>query len=230
MTRPLAYRANPPIRLVWGLVLGFVLVSFAGAFATLRMIRAGGWLPAVPEAINLFESTVVPPNTEVLAQLGYPRSVGRIYRHVLGDTVELSVVTAGMFENYHDPTVCVGGGDYRLTAVGTAFLADGADAQRARSMVFRNRRDSNMRILMYYWQQNRDGTTDTEARMGNLRDIVARLRTGYGAVVSGHQTVLVRVFTVYRAERDPLAEHAQRTVDEVSRAVHRRLMTEGGRS
>ncbi|MFM7321199.1 MAG: exosortase-associated EpsI family protein [Armatimonadota bacterium] len=223
------YRSAAPSRTILGIAAVFVGVSLAGTFATLRMVRAGGWLPDVPEVIGYFEGTVVPPNAAVLAQLGNPRSTGRTYRHPLGDMVELSVVTAGMFENYHDPTICVGGGDYRMTGVGTVALGDGEAAPRARAMVFRHRRDSNLRILMYYWQQNRDGTTDTEARMGNLRDIAARLRTGYGAVFLGHQTVLVRVFTVYRAERDPSAEHAQRVVDEISRAVQRKLLTEGSK-
>jgi len=227
MNRPPAYRWAPAPRLVLALAAGVAAVSLAGAFSTLRMVRAGGWLPSVPEGIGYWESTVVPPDSAVLSQLGNPRSIGRTYRHPLGDTVEMSVVTAGMFENYHDPTICVGGGDYRLTAVEKVAISEGNAPARARAMIFRNRRDPNLRILMYYWQQNRDGGTDTEARMGNLRDIAARLRTGYGAVVLGHQTVLVRVFSLYRAERDPKARHAQRIVDEVARAVHKQLLAEG---
>ena len=77
--------------------------------------------------------------------------------------------------------------------------------------------------MMYYWQQNRDGSTSSEARMGNYRDIGARLQTGYGAVVGGHQTVLVRIYTQIMPD-DTHAIQAQKNVQEISRAVYRSLL------
>jgi len=46
-----------------------------------------------------------------------------------------------------------------------------------RAMVFKrlDPKFGEIRILMYYWQQNRRGGTATEARMGNYRDLSARI-------------------------------------------------------
>lgn len=214
---------------ILGLAALLAAVSAAGTFSTYRFIQAGRWLPPVPETVNLWEAAVSPIDPVVLSMLGNPRAVGRTYRHPLGDTVEFSLVTAGMFENYHDPTVCVGGGDFRMTAVRNVALASDSGAGKARAMVFRHRQQENVRIVMYYWQQNRDGSTDTEARMGNFRDIVARFKTGFGSVVQGHQTVLVRIFTYFDDRRDPDGRHAQSTVHEISQAVYQHLRQEGSR-
>jgi hypothetical protein len=195
-------------------------VGLAGIWSTTRLLAAGTWLPTVPESIGDWSSTVVPADPVVLAILGNPRMVGRTYRNPFGDQVEFSLVTAGMFENYHDPTVCVGGGDYRMTGTRDVPLGVGSAGNRARAMVFRHRRNPDHRILMWYWQQFEDGSTDTESRMGNFRDLRARLRTGFGAVALGRRTVLVRVFAPFDIRRDPDAWLVQSQVREIADAVH----------
>lgn len=200
-----------------------LVVGLGGIWSTTRLLAAGTWLPTVPESIAEWDGTVVPSDPAVLDILGNPRMVGRTFRNAFGDRVEFSLVTAGMFENYHDPTVCVGGGDYRMTGSREVPLGElGAD-NRARAMVFRHRRNPDHRILMWYWQQFEDGSTDTESRMGNFRDLRARLRTGFGAIVLGRRTVLVRVFAPFDVRRDPDAWLVQSQVREIADAVHRHL-------
>ena len=213
----------PARRGLWLASTAILLTAAAGSFATMRMVRAGNWLPTVPESVGYWESQVVPPDPIILKMLGKPRMIGRTYRNPFGDRVEFSLVTAGMFENYHDPTICVGGGAYRLTGTRELPFSGDKGPNRARAMLFRHRKDPNQRIILWYWQQFRDGSTDTESRMGNFRDFPARLRTGYGAVVLGKQTVLARVFTPFDIRTDADGSMAQDRVRTIASAVYSHL-------
>jgi hypothetical protein len=189
------------------------------AFAGHRFTHAGQWLPPLPDKVGSWEMTEAPMAAATLALLGNPKANGSNYNNPFGELVLASLVAAGPFENYHDPTVCVTGGGFNLSSKKT-FALDGPGSAQVRAMVFKN---GETRLLMYYWQQNRDGSTSSEARMGNYRDIGARLQTGYGAVVGGHQTVLVRIYTQILPD-DAKGVQAQKNVDEISRAVYRSLL------
>ena len=209
----------------------FAGAALFGAFASYRFTRAGEWLPRPPDTIGVWAATEssVPPDT--LARLGNPQASNFAYsspfssRTPLPENVQVSLVSAGPFENYHDPTVCVGEGAFRLTGTRTITL-DGPGSGKARAMVFQHRRVPDVRIIMYYWQQNRDGSTDHEPRMGSYRDLLARFTTGFGAVVGGRQTVILRNFMIFANEDDPQGVHAQHCVHEVSRSLYRAFIAE----
>lgn len=209
--------------------------ALLGAFASYRFTQAGEWLPRPPDAIGTWSAAEVTVPPQVLGLLGNPKASSFVYRSPftnrppLPDEVQVSLVAAGPFENYHDPTVCVGEGAFRLTATKTIPL-DGPGSGKVRVMVFRHRTINQLRIVMYYWQQNRDGTTDCEPRMGSYRDLAARFTTGFGAVVQGRQTVIVRNFMIFAEDDDPGGVHAQRSVHEVSQALYRAFKTDGAGS
>ena len=215
--------------------LGAVIAVTAilGTFASVRFKHAGEWLPALPEIGGLWEGIDAPQPSDVILKLGNPLASGHVYVNPFGERVMVSLIAAGSFENYHDPTVCVTGGNYLLTSK-KVFPIDGPGSGDVRAMMFRHQfphpdykgGDGYPRIVMYYWQQNRDGGTDTEARMGNYRDVAARFRTGFGAVALGRQTCLLRVYAFVEPD-DNKAEQAQRNVEEVSRAVYRALKKSG---
>jgi hypothetical protein len=204
------------------------VTALLGTFASARFKHAGGWLPSVPDTIGYWEGADNPPPPSTLHDLGDPMALGKNYINPFGETVYASVVAAGPFENYHDPTVCVTGKGFILTAKKT-FPLDGPGSGNVRAMIFRRTLPpplEDQRMLMYYWQQNRDGTTDTEARMGNYRDWAARFKTGFGAVVLGHQTCLMRIYQIIHPE-DQNGEQAQRNVQEISVALYRALKENG---
>ena len=127
----------------------------------------------MPNTVGVWDSIDQPIDSQVLKGLGDPQASGKTYINPFGERVVASVMAVGPLENYHDPMVCVaGGGGYSLTAK-KIFPLDGPKSGNVRAMIFK-RRDSNIRMIMYYWQQNRDGSTDTAARMGNYRDIQSR--------------------------------------------------------
>jgi hypothetical protein len=196
------------------------ITAFMGAFVSSRFKRAGSWLPDnIPNKIGYWEGADAPVPRAVLWMLKFPQAVGRKYSSPFGEQVEASVITAGEFENFHDPTVCVPSNGFVLTAK-KIFNLNGCNI---RAMVFKR---GGMRMLMYYWQQTRNGQTDTAARMGNYRDFNARLQSAYGAVFLGQQTVLCRVYTMI-LPTDPKGVQAQRNVEEVSQALYRALKEDG---
>lgn len=209
-----------------GLCIG--VTALLGGFSSYQFTHSGSWLPGLPPQIGLWEAIETPVPSATLALLGNPQAAGFEYVNPLGDRVQVSLVAAGPFENYHDPTVCVGGpaAAFTLTAKRNVRL-DATSKAEARAMVFQNRRNKKLRIIMYYWQQNRDGSTSTAARMGNYRDIQARFETGFGAVVLGHQTVLLRIYAPFLEDQDPKGVHTQNSVHEISQAIHRALLESG---
>jgi hypothetical protein len=214
--------------------------ALLGAFASYRFTRAGAWLPSIPDEIaypreddpnkiEFWSGIDAPIDARTLQTLGNPppRAVGRQYVNPFSEVVFASFVTAGDFDNYHDPTVCVPSNGFNLSGKKT-FSMEGPGKANVRAMVFKrlDPKYGEVRILMYYWQQNRRGGTATEARMGNYRDLSARINTGFGTVVLGNQNVLVRVYT-FIASDDPKGVQAQRNVEHVSRALYRHLLKEG---
>lgn len=213
-----------------GVLLG--VTAILGTLSFYKFKHAGNWLPAnVPDRVGVWEAIDTPIPEQVLVSLGGsmgpPKAIGRRYVDAFGEEVMVSIIAAGAFENYHDPTVCVVSNGFFLTGKDT-FKIDGPGSGDVRAMIFKQTAPNGQafRILMYYWQQNRDGSTATEPVMGNYRDLAARFRTGFGAVVVGHQTCLVRAYAILGPD-DTDGVQTQRNVDEISKAIYRALRKDG---
>ena len=206
-------------RLLLRLAAIIFVTACVGLFTTYRFERAGQWLPEVPARVGeAWTAYDTPLPDETLKILGNPKALGREYRSPFGEVVGVSVIAAGSFDTYHDPTVCNTGSGSVLTAQKVRPI-DGPDSPDLRAMVFRR---GDARIVLHYWIQNRDATTATEARMGTYRDLRARLQTGLGALIKGNQSCLVRVYTVVPPD-DERGAQTRRNLDEVSRAVYHAL-------
>ena len=196
-------------------------------FSTYRITHAGDWLPTVPDRIGVWDGIDTPLPDDVLSKLGGPQAVGREYNQIFNEPIRVSIIAANGFDAYHEPTVCVATNGFHLTAVKT-FPIDGPGSGNVRAMVF-HRSDNvvgDIRIMMYYWQQNKDGTTATDAVMGNYRDILSRFKTGFGAVFLGHKTCMVRVYAPIGPD-DKDGVQTQRSINEISRELYRALKKSG---
>ncbi len=218
-------------RRIFGQLATIVGVTAAlSLFSQKRLEIAGSWFPTLPSTIAHWEGTIQPVSQGVLALLGFPQAATMEYSNGTNNTVTATLVTAGPFENFHDPTVCVGGsGIWKFTAQ-KEFLLDGAGTAPVRAMIFRRSDRPNFRIIMYYWQQGRDGFTTCEPMMGNFRDLPARLRTGYGAVVLGRKSVILRIYEAYDENEDIKGISAQRSVHTISQEIYRELLKLGKES
>jgi hypothetical protein len=216
-----------PHRMLAGMGLVTALLAFAGSFATIRFIHAGRWVPPPPDDVGNWTAIDTPLDPTVMAGLGNPASTGREYRNPFGEVVYYTAVSAGPFENYHDPTVCVGNNGFTLTAK-REFLMPGSGGPAAggahvRAMVFKR---GDLRILMYYWTQSRQGVTATDAVMGNYKDMAARFQTGYSSVIRGDQNVIIRNYAVIPPD-DPDGVQTQHNLDEICRATYDALRADG---
>jgi hypothetical protein len=200
-----------------------------GLLSAVRLDYAGKWVPRLRPTFGQWDITEQPVEPTVYSTLHFPTQIySRSYRNPMGEEVNASLVTAGPFENYHDPTVCVGGeGGAFIRTAQKAVSLDPAGKVKARAFIFQHRQDAKWRILMYYWQQNRDGATSYEPRMGTYQDIRARLETGAGAIIKGDQTCIIRIFGIFHEDADPLGTQTQRNINEVSLHFYNTLRAEG---
>ena len=203
------------------------VASVLGSFSSLRIRHAGEWLPSIPDTIGSWTATDTPIPADTLALLGSPQALAREYNTLFNEPVRISVISAGSFISYHDPTVCVSTNGFLLTSVKT-FPIDGPGSGTVRAMIFKKDDPTYgvVRMLMYYWQQARDGSTATEAVMGSYRDIGSRFKTGYGDVVKGQQICLIRIYAPIGPD-DHGGAQTQRNVDEIAKAVYRAMKTGG---
>lgn len=217
----------PPSIPLKPMALIMTLTVLIAWFSTWRITHAGDWLPTVPNQIGAWTAIDTPLPPETLRLLGGPQALGRVYTNEFKEMVQVSLIAANGFDAYHEPTVCVSNNGFALTAVKT-FKIDGPGSGDVRAMIFK-RSDpeyGEQRMMMYYWQQNRDGTTATDAVMGNYRDIMARFHTGAGAVFLGHQTCMVRIFApVDPGDRN--GEQTQRNLTELARAIYHSMKKSG---
>ena len=212
-------KKKPPF-LTLGVVIALTVIL--GTFASVRFYHAGQWEPSVPDHIGAWVAQPAPLAPGTLEMLGNPHGYGKMYTNPFAEHATLSVISAGPFENYHDPTVCGTGNGFRLTSLKT-FPMDSEKDGRVRAMIFK--RGENERIMFYYWAQTRNGRTETEARMGTYRDLWARLQTGFNAVVRGDQVCLIRILALV-PPGDKNGAQTQRNIHEIARGVYRDLLAQ----
>ncbi len=225
-----------PFRAVQLAALFFAL-GLLGVWQQNRMTQAGTWLLPLPARIPMagvvshdngfappfWESDLSPIDPNSLAILGNPQASARTYGSPLGETVSVSVLSAGSFDAYHEPAVCVLGSGYAVSAERLLPLraplsaSDDEAEEQMRAIVFHNTR-LRSRVLMLYWLQDRSGQTRTDRLMGSYRDAQARLQTGLQTLFTTRQTCIVRVVVPITGEDD--GAQARRNACEIARAVY----------
>lgn len=162
-----------------------------------RMAAASTWLPALPSNLMGMTLQAHPVDQSTLMMLGNPRGSAGAYSAGSARPVEVTMVTGGMFENYHDPTACVGQGQFETMSTETVDIADGSEKAVVRRLTFRHRVNPDIRMVMYYWQQRKSGSIDYRARMGNFRDMPARVEHGWSTLLNHDPTVIVRTYVLF---------------------------------
>lgn len=208
------------------------LCCLLALFINYRMGKAGEWIPAPPQEVSqgIWQAVDAPIPESTLKGLGDPKAEGRLYNNPFGDPpVNVSIIAGDSFEAYHEPTVCTAAFGFFLKAERELNI-DGPNS-KIRAMLMRNdtQGETPVRIIMYYWMQHNDGSTDTDRRMGNYRDIAARFKTGLNAAVFGRKTCLVRVFAVV-PPADINGEQTHRNIRNISRAIYQRMKADGKRT
>ncbi len=174
-----------------------------------RMAAASTWLPSMPSALEGMTLQAHPVDQNTLIMLGNPRGTAGAYQFGDDRPVEVTMVTGGMFENYHDPTACVGQGQFETIAIDTVDIADGQEKALVRRLTFRHRVNPDIRMVMYYWQQRKSGSIDFRARMGNFRDMPARVEHGWSTLLNHDPTVIVRTYVLFDSRSNETDEEGR---------------------
>jgi hypothetical protein len=205
------------------LTILFGLTALIVALVTIRLGQRGQWLPEMPGDIGAWSAADMPLTRSSLQLLGMPPSRGRRYSNLFGEKTEAHVIATATFEAYTEPKIVMAGYGYALTAEKRLPLFDKYGGVRA--LVLRNDNEGS-RILMYYWIQYTDGTTQTRGSLRSYSDLFPRFRLGVNAVMDPKQSVIVRAYTqVHPADRDGL--QARRNMNEIARAIHQELLKQG---
>ena len=134
----------------------------------------------------------------------------------------VTVITAGSFDAYHEPAVCMSGQGYQVAREQLVPLAGPGTAVRALDLA-----SDSHRIYLYHWLQDRKtGAADTGRRMGAYRDALSRLQTAFAALTQGRQTCIVRVMALVPSN-DPSPERTRKQVHAVARAVYGKIRESG---
>ncbi len=197
------------------LFLLLIATTAAGVFIDVRSHRAGGWLPPVPRDIGVWRGTDLNEDASLPEKHRY---LSRIYRNPFGEAAKAFIMAADSVEIYNDPRGCMRGQGYAVTAEREIALGPGA---RARALVLRN---ADVRIIMFYWNQYRDGGTSTDGPL--YRDALGRMsaaKTTLWNVLTGKQTCIVRVFAAID-DMDADGAQAFRNVQSLSQVVYKSLL------
>ena len=176
-----------------------VMLSLIASIALLhvsswRMAQSKLWLPSLPEKIDGRSASLHEVANTTLALLGSPQGRSATYSNGKGMDVEVSMVTGAMFENYHDPTACVGKGEFDLVDSRAVDIGSGMDVRR---LSFVHRLNPALKMIMYYWQQRESGTLDYRSRMGYFKDFIARVDFGWCSLVYDDPTIILRTYCLY---------------------------------
>jgi hypothetical protein len=174
-----------------------------------RMAAASTWLPTMPTSLDGMTLQPHPVDQNTLIMLGNPKGTAGAYGVPDARPIEVTMVTGGMFENYHDPTACVGQGQFETLGIDTVDIAAGQEKAIVRRLSFRHRENPDIRMVMYYWQQRKSGSIDYRARMGNFRDMPARVEHGWSTLLNHDPTVIVRTYVMFDGRSVEAVEEAK---------------------
>ena len=194
------------------LTLAAILVLFIGY----RLSQRGQWLPDSPEMIGPWVVSEKPLSSVALQQIGRPRTKGRVYENPFEEKVDVHLISASDYQSYLDPQFAMGSYEFAVTAEKRYPLFGATGPVRA--LIFRNARNQQ-RFLMYYWIQNRDGSTNARDSLRSDRDFLPRLRLGLNATLTGNERCIVRVFTPL-SPSDISGTQARRNLNEVCIGMH----------
>lgn len=177
-----------------------VMLALIGSITLLhvsswRMAQSNIWLPSLPEKIDGRSASLHDVDGTTLALLGNPHGRSATYSNGKGMDIEITMVTGAMFENYHDPTACVGKGEFALVDSRAVDIGSGMDVRR---LSFVHRLDPTIKMIMYYWQQRQSGTLDYRSRMGYFKDFIARVSFGWCSLMYDDPTIILRTYCLYK--------------------------------
>ena len=166
----------------------FTLAVVVSGYTQHRQVQAQSkWMPIAPVQIGRYKTRLVDVDPQFLALVGNPKAKLYEYKAAGASDIVMTVVNGAHLDAYHDPTICMAQGDYVYR--GQLATPPGLNVRR---LSFASQSRPSHRLILDYWEQDRDGGIETAAKMGRLKHLPNRILKGLRQLVGTPPVVIIR--------------------------------------
>ena len=153
-----------------------------------RQVQAQStWMPIAPLQIGQYKTRLVDVDAEFLALVGKPKAKLYDYKSAGKANIVMTVVNGAHLDAYHDPTICMAQGDFVYK--GQLSTPPGLSVRR---LEFASQSRPSQRLILDYWEQDKDGGIETAAKMGRLKHLPNRILKGLRQLAGTPPVVIIR--------------------------------------
>ena len=172
-----------------GLVAAVMLIAvLVSGFRQHQQVQAQSkWMPIAPLQIGRYKTRLVDVDAQFLALVGNPKAKLYEYKAAGAADIVMTVVNGAHLDAYHDPTICMAQGDFVYR--GQLEVPPGLNVRR---LEFASQSRPSHRLILDYWEQDRDGGIETAAKMGRLKHLPNRILKGLRQLIGMPPVVIIR--------------------------------------
>ena len=165
-----------------------VIATYVCGYRQHQQVQAqSAWMPIAPLQIGRYKTRLVDVDAAFLALVGKPKAKLYEYRSPGAPDIVMTVVNGAHLDAYHDPTICMAQGDFVYKG-----LFKPPPGLLVRRLEFASQSRPSHRLVLDYWEQDRDGGIGTAAKMGRLKHLPNRIIKGLGQLSTTPPVVIIR--------------------------------------
>jgi hypothetical protein len=165
----------------------FIATCVCGYRQHQQLQAQSAWMPIAPLQIGRYKTRLVDVDAAFLALVGKPKAKLYEYKAPGASDIVMTVVNGAHLDAYHDPTICMAQGDFVYK--GQLKAPPGLLVRR---LEFASQSRPSHRLILDYWEQDRDGGIETAAKMGRLKHLPNRILKGLGQLNATPPVVIIR--------------------------------------
>ena len=165
----------------------FIAICVSGYRQHQQVQVQSAWMPIAPLQIGRYKTRLVDVDAAFLALVGKPKAKLYVYKAPGAPEIVMTVVNGAHLDAYHDPTICMAQGDFVYK--GQLKAPPGLLVRR---LEFASQSRPSHRLILDYWEQDRDGGIETAAKMGRLKHLPNRILKGLGQLSATPPVVIIR--------------------------------------
>jgi hypothetical protein len=165
----------------------FIMTLVSGYRQHHQVQAQSSWMPIAPLQIGRYKTRLVDVDAAFLALVGKPKAKLYQYKAAGAPGIVMTVVNGAHLDAYHDPTICMAQGDFVYR--GQLKTPPGLLVRR---LEFVSQSRPSHRLILDYWEQDRDGGIETAAKMGRLKHLPNRILKGLGQIGATPPVVIIR--------------------------------------
>jgi hypothetical protein len=164
-----------------------IVVLTSGSLQHRQVQAQSTWMPIAPVQIGRYKTRLVDVDPQFLALVGNPKAKLYDYKSAGAANIVMTVVNGAHLDAYHDPTICMAQGDFVYR--GQLALPPKLTVRR---LEFVSQSRPSHRLILDYWEQDKDGGIETAAKMGRLKHLPNRILKGLRQLTGMPPVVIIR--------------------------------------